>query len=154
MYTPGPPIRDKYWAPLGLNWNGKLRERAFADAQYILAPQTSCVPKLAWNHTVYCLIIGRQPSIAGALGSALMGHHCEVRLHYGVQRSCWGKSSFDLAGLKFCIFTAAQIRCSKYIYLPRIMPGSESVCRKRNLKTSWARSVPQIIGFWDQMGHQ
>ena len=30
MYTPGPLVRDKYWVPLGLNWNGKLSERAFA----------------------------------------------------------------------------------------------------------------------------
>ena len=37
--------------------------------------------------------------------------------------------------MRFCIFTADQIRCSKYIYLPRIMPGSESMCRKQNLES-------------------
>ena len=30
VYTPGPPVRDKYWVSLGLNSNGKLGERAFA----------------------------------------------------------------------------------------------------------------------------
>ena len=41
MYTPGPPVRDKYWLPLGLNWNGKLRERAFANAR-------SGAPDIPW----------------------------------------------------------------------------------------------------------
>ena len=55
MYTPGPPVRDKYWLPLGLNWNGKLRERAFADARSsapdILCPEVDMEPhSLLSNH--------------------------------------------------------------------------------------------------------
>ena len=52
------------------------------------------------------------------------------------------------------LLTAAQIRFSKYIYLPRIMPESYFMCRKRNLEPSGARSVSQIVVSGYQMGHQ
>ena len=55
MYTPGPPVRDKYWVPLGLNCNGKLGERAFAGpragAPDIPWPQVGMGPhSLLSNH--------------------------------------------------------------------------------------------------------
>ena len=140
MYTPGPPVRDKYWLPLGLNWNGKLQERAFANAR-------SGPPDIPWPQ------VGIRPH-------SLLSNHGQATIiaRLGCTRACAaavGAKAVSTSRLvKFCIFTAAQIRCSKYIYLPRIMPGSESMCRKQNLKPFWMRSVQQISGTGYQMGHQ
>ena len=120
MYTPGPPVRDKYWLPLGLNWNGKLRERAFANAR-------SGAPDIPWPQ------VGIRPH-------SLLSNHGQATIiaRLGCTRACAaavGAKAVSTSRLvKSCIFTAAQIRCSKYIYLPRIMPGPESMCRKRNLE--------------------
>ena len=121
MYTPGPPVRDKYWLPLGLNWNGKLRERAFANAR-------SGAPDIPWPQ------VGIRPH-------SLLSNHGQATIiaRLGCTRACAaavGAKAVSTSRLvKFCIFTAAQIRCSKYMYLPRIMPGSESMCRKQNLES-------------------
>ena len=55
MYTPGPPVRDKYLVPLGLNSIGKLGERASAGhragAPDIPWPQVGMGPhSLLSNH--------------------------------------------------------------------------------------------------------
>jgi len=131
MYTPGPPVRDKYWLPLGLNWNGKLRERAFANAR-------SGAPDIPWPQ------VGIRPH-------SLLSNHGQATIiaRLGCTRACAaavGAKAVSTSRLvKFYIFIAAQIRCSKYIYLPRIMPGSESMCRKQNLE-----SFLEAIGTADQ----
>ena len=108
MYTPGPPVRDKYWLPLGLNWNGKLRERAFANA-------CSGAPDILWPQ------VGMGPH-------SLLSNHGQATIiaRLGCTRACSAavaaKAVSTFAGVKFYIFTAVQIRCPKYIYLPRIMP--------------------------------
>ena len=71
--------------------------------------------------------------------SLLSNHgHATIIASLGCTRACAaavGAKAVSTSQLvKFCIFTAAQIRRSKYIYLPRIMPGSLSMCRKRNLE--------------------
>ena len=123
MYTPGPPVRDKYWVSLGLNSNGKLGERAFAGPR-------AGAPDISWPQ------VGMGPH-------SLLSNHGQATIiaRLGCTRACsaavGAKAVFDLAGVKIYIFTEAHIRCSKYIYLPRIMLGSESICRKRNLEPSW-----------------
>ena len=109
MYTPGPPVRDKYWVSLGLNSNGKLGERAFAGPR-------AGAPNISWPQ------VGMGPH-------SLLSYHGQATIiaRLGCTRECSAavgvKAVSDLAGVKFYIFTAAQIRCSKYIYLPRIMKG-------------------------------
>ena len=140
MYTPGPPVRDKYWVSLGLNSNGKLGERAFAGPR-------AGAPDISWPQ------VGMGPH-------SLLSNHGQATIiaRLGCTRACsaavGAKAVSTFAGVKFYIFTAGQIRCSKYMYLPRIMLESFSMCRKRNMETSGARSVPQIIGSGHQMGHQ
>ena len=140
MYTPGPPVRDKYWVSLGLNSNGKLGERAFAGPR-------AGAPDISWPQ------VGMGPH-------SLLSNHGQATIiaRLGCTRACsaavGAKAVSTFAGVKFYIFTAGQIRCSKYMYLSRIMPESYSMCRKRNMETSRARSVAQIIGSGHQMGHQ
>ena len=108
MYTPGPPVRDKYWVSLGLNFNGKLGERAFAGPR-------AGAPDISW------------PQVGMGLHILLSNHgQATIIARIGCTRACsaavGAKAVSTFAGVKFYIFTAAQIRCSKYIYLPRIMP--------------------------------
>ena len=140
MYTPGPLVRDKYWVPLGLNWNGKLGERDFADAR-------AGAPDITW------------PQVGMGTHSLLSNHgQATIITRLGCTRACsaavGAKAVLTFAGVKFYIFTAGQIRCSKYIYLPRIIPWNQYMCRSRNMEPSWTWSVSQIIGSRYQMGHQ
>ena len=125
---------------LGLKSNGKLGERAFAGP-------CAGAPDISWPQ------VGMEPH-------SLLSNHGQATIsaRLGCTRACsaavGAKAVSTFAGVKFYIFTAGQIRCSKYMYLPRIMAESYSMCRKRNMETSRARSVPQIIGSGHQMGHQ
>ena len=53
IYTPGPPVRDKYWMPLGLNFNGKLGEPAF-EGTGAGAPDKAWPQIVVGTHTSLC----------------------------------------------------------------------------------------------------
>ena len=63
MYTPSPPLRDKYWVSLGSNFNGKLGERAFAGlrdgAPDISWPQVGMGPHSSLSNHGQVTIIAR-----------------------------------------------------------------------------------------------
>ena len=90
MYTPGPPVRDKYWVSLGLNSNGKLGERAFAGPR-------AGAPDISWPQ------VGMGPH-------SLLSNHGQATIiaRLGCTRACsaavGAKAVSAFKGVKFYIY--------------------------------------------------
>ena len=135
MYTPGPPVRDKYWVSLGLNSNGKLGGRACAGLR-------AGAPDISWPQ------VGMGPH-------SLLSNHGQATIiaRLGCTRACsaavGAKAVSTFAGVKFYIFTAGQI-WRRDLYDQKTLPLATGALRPTAFQRPQARASLKHIFFTDK----